>query len=300
VPKKRDSKVRFQAANIDVVDEKEDRATESEMDVETMSALASLTSAAVGGGGADGGTTTTTTTTPTAAAAVVGKKKRNNSSSFVELSTVLSKLTTQMEADQLSSEERAQRTDAHILRLQEEATAQQNMMVQLFQNFQQQNKDEVETATTTPRDGGNGNNNMEGFYPVLDDGDVELWKALQVIRRGSTGPGNSDINGVAAAAAAADDDQPKGEPEVVKPSSSSLLLSKEEDEEEIPTEQNSNGMIIEDNGKHKIEAKVEMEVVEENNGEQKKPNNNVVEEVVEATKVESSPSTNNNNKPEQE
>merc|ERR1712238_200729 len=48
VPKKRDSKVRFQAANIDVVDEKEDRATESEMDVETMSALASLTSAAVG------------------------------------------------------------------------------------------------------------------------------------------------------------------------------------------------------------------------------------------------------------
>merc|ERR1712238_78669 len=43
VPKKRDSKVRFQAANIDVVDEKEDRATESEMDVETMSALASLT-----------------------------------------------------------------------------------------------------------------------------------------------------------------------------------------------------------------------------------------------------------------
>merc|ERR1712238_491481 len=129
VPKKRDSKVRFQAANIDVVDEKEDRATESEMDVETMSALASLTSAAVGGGGADGGTTTTTTTTPTAAA-VVGKKKRNNSSSFVELSTVLSKLTPQMEADQLSSEERAQRTDAHVLRLQEEATAQQNMMVQ--------------------------------------------------------------------------------------------------------------------------------------------------------------------------
>merc|ERR1712238_436453 len=190
VPKKRDSKVRFQAANIDVVDEKEDLSTDSDVDLETMSALASLTSAT---------------------AAVVGKKKRNNSSSFVELSTVLSKLTTQMEADQQSAEERAQRTDDHILRLQEEATTQQKMMVQLFQNFQQQNKE------ATPRDGGN--NMEEGFYPVLDDGDVELWKALKVIRRGS------DISGVAAAAA----DQSEGEPAVVQPSSSSLLLSKEED-----------------------------------------------------------------------
>merc|ERR1712238_609887 len=214
VPKKRDSKERFQAANIDVVDEKEDLSTDSDVDLETMSALASLTSAASGGGGgggadagADGGTTTTTTAT----AAVVGKKNRNNSSSFVELSTVLSKLTTQMEADQQSAEERAQRTDDHILRLQEEATTQQKMMVQLFQNFQQQNKE------ATPRDGGN--NMEEGFYPVLDDGDVELWKALKVIRRGS------DISGVAAAAA----DQSEGEPAVVQPSSSSLLLSKEED-----------------------------------------------------------------------
>merc|ERR1712238_116097 len=254
VPKKRDSKVRFQAANIDVVDEKEDLSTDSDVDLETMSALASLTSAASGGGGgggggadggADGGTTTPTTS---ATAAVVGKKNRNNSSSFVELSTVLSKLTTQMEADQQSAEERAQRTDDHILRLQEEATTQQKMMVQLFQNFQQQNKE------ATPRDGGN--NMEEGFYPVLDDGDVELWKALKVIRRGS------DISCVAAAAA----DQSEGEPAVVQPSSSSLLLSKEEDEE-IPTEQNNNGM-------------------EENNGEQKKPNH-VVEEVVETTKEES-------------
>merc|ERR1712238_471790 len=127
-----------------------------------MSALASLTSAASGGGGgsadagADGGTPTPTAT---ATAAAVGKKNRNNSSSFVELSTVLSKLTTQMEADQQSAEERAQRTDDHILRLQEEATTQQKMMVQLFQNFQQQNKE------ATPRDG-NGNNTEEGFYPV--------------------------------------------------------------------------------------------------------------------------------------
>merc|ERR1712238_458699 len=205
VPKKRDSKVRFQAANIDVVDEKEDLSTDSDVDLETMSALASLTSAT---------------------AAVVGKKKRNNSSSFVELSTVLSKLTTQMEADQQSAEERAQRTDDHILRLQEEATTQQKMMVQLFQNFQQQNK-EVDT-NTTPREG-NGNN-TEGFYPVHDDGDVELWKALQVIRRGSDCSGS--IHVAAAAAAAADDQsESEGKPEVVQPSSSSLLLSKEEDEE---------------------------------------------------------------------
>merc|ERR1712238_258925 len=80
VPKKRDSKVRFQAANIDVVDEKEDLSTDSDVDLETMSALASLTSAAsrdgAGGGadaGADGGTTTPPPTT-SATAAAVGKK----------------------------------------------------------------------------------------------------------------------------------------------------------------------------------------------------------------------------------
>merc|ERR1712238_554489 len=75
VPKKRDSKVRFQAANIDVVDEKEDLSTDSDVDLETMSALASLTSAASGGGGGGGGGAdgaeggTTTTITPPIAAA---------------------------------------------------------------------------------------------------------------------------------------------------------------------------------------------------------------------------------------
>merc|ERR1712161_111151 len=111
------------------------------MDSDAKSALASLTRAVGGGGGADagaeGGTTTPTPTAAAAAAAVVGKKNQNNSS-FMELSLVLSALTTQMEADQQSSEQRAQRTDAHILRLREEATAQQKMMVQLFQIFQQQ------------------------------------------------------------------------------------------------------------------------------------------------------------------
>mmetsp|Transcript_39297 Transcript_39297/g.44904 ORF Transcript_39297/g.44904 Transcript_39297/m.44904 type:complete len:266 (+) Transcript_39297:297-1094(+) len=93
---KRDSysKVRFQVANIDVVDEEENPPSDSDMDSESKS-LPSSPARAVGGGAAADGVTTTTTTT-----AAVEKIHPNNNSSFLELSTVLTKLTTQIEEDQ--------------------------------------------------------------------------------------------------------------------------------------------------------------------------------------------------------
>jgi len=88
------SKVRFQVANIDVVDEEENPPSDSDMDSESKS-LPSSPARAVGGGAAADGVTTTTTTT-----AAVEKIHPNNNSSFLELSTVLTKLTTQIEEDQ--------------------------------------------------------------------------------------------------------------------------------------------------------------------------------------------------------
>mmetsp|Transcript_7611 Transcript_7611/g.8813 ORF Transcript_7611/g.8813 Transcript_7611/m.8813 type:complete len:907 (-) Transcript_7611:452-3172(-) len=259
VPKqqKRDSysKVRFQVANIDVVDEEEDPPSDSDLDSESKSLPSSPARAVGRDAAAEGGITTTTT------AAAVGHSNHHNTSSILELSTVLTKLTTQMEEDQKSSEQRAQRTDAHILRLQAEATAQQKMMVQLFQNFQINKKQEVVDTSE--------------FYPVLDDGDVELWQALRVIRgehhedkkkqSSSGGPGNrDDIHGVTDDNDDDDDDDhSEVAPEVVQPSSSSLLLlSKEEEEEQISTDKNNNGVISEDVMEEVEEATKEESVVE--------------------------------------